>query len=121
MTSESGTGMRLCWGCPKQDLVTCGFELTEVSLLNSIAVKRASFQSVFLHFGENLFYPISSEEEARMAAAMVFLYNTKDFDSDGWIAEAQKLEEETQCFLESDDSVENSEEEDVYNFNWDEY
>jgi len=105
--------MRLCWGHCKKDLVKNCFKLSEVSLQAAISARRASFHSVFLQFGENLFYNISNDSEAVMAAKMVFLFETKSFDSDGWIAEAQKMEEETERVLASEDSDIESEEEEI--------
>lgn len=102
--------MRLCWGPHRQDLVTSDFVFSEVSLQDAISSKRAAYHSVFLNFGENLYYTISTENEARMAAVMVFLFQTKDFDSDGWISEAKQMEENAGSDRETEESGNDSDE-----------
>lgn len=74
----------------------------------------AAHQSVFLEFSDGLYYPLHTDSDIQMAANLVFLHHTRDFDSDGWIAEAHMmgtLLEETsegydgECF-DSDDNGE---------------
>lgn len=74
---------------------------SEVAVRSAAKAHMTALQPVFLEFGQGLFCKLQSEAEIEMASRLVFLFHTRDFDSDQWIAEARAMEEH---YAESEDA-----------------
>jgi hypothetical protein len=84
--------MFLAWGA-NRTYIDPGTWLSECAVMACAKQHKESYQAVFLEYTPGHYYRLQTDAEIDMAARLVFLYHTKDFDSDDWIKEAHAMQE----------------------------